>query len=289
MSTTTTAPPKQEEILERLQRLVERAEQGDEAALPELRVALDVNPWCWQRYGDLAQQSMAAWLQLIAGSNLMLHESTRRKAEQLRAELAGPGPSPLERLLAERVVACWLQTNYADATYAQLKGATPAQHTAALRRQNSAEHRYLQSVRALVTIRKLLRPGLSPVDLAMRPVPEQPAGRLAGASVPADGEPVLNRLRGPAGAASAATKLRPPPAAGRAARYLPPTSSRRAARPRTPRRRRPATGRAPRRRPGASRTAAPCDRWRGRAGPTSWPGTPRRACRTRGWWTSPPS
>ena len=192
MSTTTPTPPKQEEILERLQQLVRRAEGGDETALPELRVALDVNPWCWQRYGDLAQESMAAWLQLIAGPNLMLHESTRRKAAQLRAELAGPAPSPLERLLAERVVACWLQTNYADAAYAQLKGNGPAQHTAALRRQNSAQQRYLQAVKALATVRKLLRPGLSPVDLALRPVPERPAGRLAGASAAADGAPVLN-------------------------------------------------------------------------------------------------
>ena len=192
MSTATTTPPKQDEVLERLQRLVERAEGGDESVMPELRVALDTNPWCWQRYGDLAQQSMAAWLQLIAGPNLLLQESTRRKAEQLRSELAGPGPSPVERLLVERVIACWLQTNYADAAYAQLKGNAPGQHTVALRRQGAAQQRYLQAMRALVTIRKLLRPGLSPVDLAMRPVPERPAGRLAGAPAAADGEPVLN-------------------------------------------------------------------------------------------------
>ena len=193
MSTTTTTPPKQDEILERLRQLVERAEQGDASAMPELRVALDANPWVWERYGDLGRQSQAAWLLLIAGRNLLLLESTQRKAEQLRAELAGPAPSPVERLLVERIVSCWLQTNYADSAYAQLpKGANPAQHTAALQRQNSAQQRYLQAVKALATVRKLLRPGLSPVDLAMRPVPEQPAGRLAGASVAADGEPVLN-------------------------------------------------------------------------------------------------
>ena len=192
MSTTTTTPPKQDEVLERLQRLVQRAEQGDESVLGELRAALDVNPWVWERYGDLAQQSQAAWLLLVAGRNLLLLESARRKAEQLRAELAGPAPSPLERLLIERIVATWLQVHYSDASYAQLKGTNPAQHTAALQRQNSAQQRYLQAAKALATVRKLLRPAPSPLDLAMRPVPEQPAGRLAGASVAADGEPVLN-------------------------------------------------------------------------------------------------
>jgi hypothetical protein len=48
------------ETLERLQSLVKRAEQGDESALPTLRAALDANPWIWERYGDLAQQSQAA-------------------------------------------------------------------------------------------------------------------------------------------------------------------------------------------------------------------------------------
>jgi hypothetical protein len=160
------------EILERLQALVRRAEQGDESALPTLRAALDANPWIWERYGDLAQQSQAAWLQLIAGPNLLLREAVERKAEQLRAELAGPEPSPLERLLVERVVACWLQVQYADAAYAQLQGPNPAQHSAALKRQAGAQQRYLYAIKTLATVRKLLRPALSPVDLALRPIPE---------------------------------------------------------------------------------------------------------------------
>jgi hypothetical protein len=171
MSTATTTPPKQDgedPILARLHRLVQRAEEGDESALPELRAALDMNGWAWQDYGNLGRQSEAAWLQLIAGKNLMLHESTRRKAAQLRAELAGPGPSQLERLLIERIVSCWLQVHYADASYAQLKGTTPAQHAAALRRQDSAQQRYLQSVRALATVRRLLRPAPAPVEIATR-------------------------------------------------------------------------------------------------------------------------
>jgi hypothetical protein len=176
MSTTTTAPPKQDSedpVLERLRKLVQRAEQGDEAALPELRMALDVNPWCWQRYGDLGRQSQAAWLELAGGKNLMLKESASRKAEQLRAELAGPEPSPLERLLVERIVSCWLQTSYADAAYAQLKEASPAQHVAALRRQNAAQQRFVLAVKSLATVRKLLqlRPGPSPLQL-LAPVPE---------------------------------------------------------------------------------------------------------------------
>jgi hypothetical protein len=160
----TTSTP-ETETLERLQSLVKRAEQGDESALPELRAALDTNPWIWQRYGDLAQQVQAAWLQLIAGPNLLLRESVERKAEQLRAELAGPEPSPLEKLLVERVIACWLQVQYADAAYAQQASPSPGQHTAALKRQAGSHQRYLHSIKTLATVRKLLKPAPSTLEL----------------------------------------------------------------------------------------------------------------------------
>ena len=153
------------EILERLQTLVKRAEQGDESSLPTLRAALDANPWIWERYGDLARQSQAAWLQLIAGPNLLLRESVERKAEQLRAELAGPEPSPLEKLLVERVIACWLQVQYADAAYAQQASPSPGQHSAMLKRQAGAQQRYLFAIKTLATVRKLLKPAPSTLEL----------------------------------------------------------------------------------------------------------------------------
>jgi hypothetical protein len=196
MPETAPPPPKSDaELLERLQDLVRRAEQGDESAMPELRAALDTNPWIWERYGDLAQQSQAAWLQLIAGQNLLLRESIERKAEQMRAELAGPDPSPQERLLVACVVACWLQTQYADAAYAQLQGNNPGQHTLALRRQSSAQQRYLHAIRALATVQKLLRPAPSPLQLLRRPVDETagpPAALRARAGATPDGVPVVN-------------------------------------------------------------------------------------------------
>jgi hypothetical protein len=156
------------DALERLKQLLQRAEQGDEAVLPALGLALDAHPEIWQRYGDLGKQAEAAWVQMIAGPNLLLRESLTRKLEELRAELGGTSPSPLERLLVARVLACWLQVHYADTAYAQLRAASPAQHSAALKRQNAAQQRYLQAVRALATVRKLLRPALSPVDVAAR-------------------------------------------------------------------------------------------------------------------------
>ena len=65
-------------------------------------------------------------------------------------------------------MACWLQVHYSDAAYAQMKGGGPAQHAVALRRQDSAQRRYLQAVKALATARRLLRPAPAPVEIATR-------------------------------------------------------------------------------------------------------------------------
>ena len=175
------------EVTEPLPDLVRRAQQGDHSVLPWLRRTLDDDPAIWQRHGDLAAQAQAAWLALVAGPDLVLRESVGRKLDALRAELAGPAPSPLERLLVERVTACWLQAHFADASYAQAPGpaATPAVLRELLHRQDSSQKRYLAAIKQLAVIRKLLRPALSPFELASRPVPEgTPAGSPKEAATP---------------------------------------------------------------------------------------------------------
>jgi hypothetical protein len=182
------------QAMEELQELARRTQQGDRSVLPELRRALDRHPEVWQAYGDLAAQAQAAWLDLLSGPDMLLQESVERKLAALRADLAGPEPSPLERLLVERVVACWLQTMYADALYAQAREpqATPSVLRELMRRQESAQRRYLAAIRQLAVVRKLLRPALSPLQMVMSPVTEAPAGRRARCAAPADGVPVRN-------------------------------------------------------------------------------------------------
>jgi hypothetical protein len=141
-----------------VQRVLERAQQGDRAVLPELTRMLDTNPQVWLNLGDLAAHAERAWVGLAAGPDLALGESLCRKLAALKAELAGPTPSPLERLLVDRVAACWIQTHYADAVAGQAKGRdlTPAQLDHLIRRQERAQRSYLAAIRSLATVRKLL-------------------------------------------------------------------------------------------------------------------------------------
>ena len=163
--------------LGRLAELVQRAQQGDLSVLPLLRDALEADPSVWQEYGDLAAQAQEAWLQLLAGTDYLLAESVRLKLGALRQELSAEGASPLEKLLIERVVACWLQTCYSDSVYAQAKGpaSTPSVRQELMKRQDSSQRRYLAAIKQLALVRKLLRPALSPLQLALGAVGEERA------------------------------------------------------------------------------------------------------------------
>ena len=113
------AAPGQRPGADPLGELLRRAEKGDQAVLPQLREALDADPRLWEGPGDLARVAEHCWLVLTYPTNLWLREAARKKLEAMRRELAGPSAGPLERLLAERVAACWLQASYCDATYAE--------------------------------------------------------------------------------------------------------------------------------------------------------------------------
>jgi hypothetical protein len=65
---------------------------------------------------------------------------------------------------------------------------------AALRRFDCAHARSLSAIKALATTLKLLRPALSPLELAVKFVPEEKASTvgLRPAVDPAEGVPVLN-------------------------------------------------------------------------------------------------
>ena len=105
----------------------------------------------------------------------------RLKAHELRAEIAGENPSPLEQLLVERVVATWLQLYYADAVYAQANkpGVFQSLLQNLQRRQESAQRSHLAAIKQLAVIRKLLTPALSPFDIPSRPTAETAGGKTA--------------------------------------------------------------------------------------------------------------
>ena len=167
-----------------LAQLLKRAEAGDRSVLPQLQRALDGNADLWRGYGDLAAHAEASLAMLAAGPNLLLAESLRRKLAELKAELGGESPSPLEKLLAERISTSWLQVTYFDGLVAQAGGAGEARLKVLRQMQDGAHRRHLAGIKQLAVVRRLLRPAPSPLELLRAPVgetsPSTAATRRAG-------------------------------------------------------------------------------------------------------------
>ena len=102
---------------------------------------------------NIAERSL---VKRFSGDDPLVQEALPPQLKAKRAELAGPEPSPLEELLAERIVACWLQLQYAEAIYAQNLGdMNMTQVEYHQRRLDRLHRRYLSSIKALAQIRKM--------------------------------------------------------------------------------------------------------------------------------------
>ncbi|MDA1052704.1 MAG: hypothetical protein O3C40_19795 [Planctomycetota bacterium] len=142
--------------------IIERAQSGDEDAMPALREILDRVPSIREVLGaDLDRTVEYSISKSLGGEdNLAFREAIKRKLAALREELEGPTPSPTERLLVDRVVACWFQVQEADLRYAQAGDCSLAQADYHLRRQDRAHRRFLTGMKTLATVRKLGLPVL---------------------------------------------------------------------------------------------------------------------------------
>ena len=154
--------------MEQLQEFLRRAHDGDEATLPVLKEMLKV-PEIVEHCGNLAAHVEDTLVGKVAGQDLAVREGLRRKLESLRAELGGPAPAPLERLLVERIIACWLHLYHLEANYAG-KDSMPLELATYYQRSLSAAHkRYLSAIRTLAVVRKLAMPVLQ-VNIARKQV-----------------------------------------------------------------------------------------------------------------------
>ena len=156
------------ELTTSLQTLVQRGMDGDRTVLPALRELLTTRPELWRHLRTLGMQVEHAWIQVLAGTDLVSQEVLAQQLQMLKVELGGPSPTPLEQILVERIVVCWLQMQQADLWAAR----HVTQHdTWSEQRQDRAQGRLLAAVKALAQVRKLLRPGTAiQVNIAQQQV-----------------------------------------------------------------------------------------------------------------------
>ena len=134
---------------EKLRDLIDRAQDGDRNALPALRRVLDEEPRI-ARFVDLARNVERSLIKNMSGDDMFSQEAIPRNLKAMRKEIGGENPSPLERLLAERITVCWLELQYFQALYAQHSGdLSITQSDYHQRRIDKAHRRYLSSIKSL--------------------------------------------------------------------------------------------------------------------------------------------
>lgn len=143
--------------------MAERAAAGDEAASQALIEACRSMPRLWELLATLSSLAVRSWVDLLAPAGPgtgVVRRTIEQEIERKRLEVAGEAPSPLERLLAERVALCWVAATYADAEYARkLKvGMSVREGEFLARRCEQTNRQLLKAIKSLARVRRLLVP-----------------------------------------------------------------------------------------------------------------------------------
>jgi hypothetical protein len=160
-------PVEVQESLEELRALSRKAEgdgaEGVEARKELRRKLLEASPAVVARASDIGRKSQHLLIGTASGGDPLTELALSGRLDMMREEVAGENPTPLEVLLTERVVSCWLLVELFDRLMAaQLSKDTPDEKRLTerllrhyLRWQESANSRFLAAVRELARLRKL--------------------------------------------------------------------------------------------------------------------------------------
>ena len=158
--------------------LYEHANTGNPEALELLRKQYQDKPELARIRGNMARTARESRLKQILGDKAQgTALAIRKKMQDIVKQVAGDKPTPLERLLAERVAMCWLDVQDHELRYSMLENDTLTKYEWRSRMLDRAHHRYLAAIKALATVRKLSVPVLQ-VNIAEKQINTVGAGAL---------------------------------------------------------------------------------------------------------------
>lgn len=143
--------------LEDFRALVRRVDRNRpaQADLEALQQALIARPGLWRAAADLASSA----INVVVNQNIFTTSqklALRRGADELRAGLAGPDPSPLESTLAEQIAVCWVRLRFCEMVLASASsGKDRTSFKIWEERAAAAQRSYQSACYALARIRRL--------------------------------------------------------------------------------------------------------------------------------------
>ena len=141
---------------------LENPSSEDRAAL---RCALEASPNLWRWAGDVARLASEKVIATYApGSSALCVESMNRGLAVMREELGYEAAGPLERMLIEQLLTCWLHVNLLETLHCDKLSEW---HTAEGgvywdRRLSAAQRRFNRACESLARVRRLVEGTKSP-------------------------------------------------------------------------------------------------------------------------------
>jgi hypothetical protein len=109
---------------------------------------------------SLQRAAERAVLSRLCGENVAVRESVLYAVANLKADLAGDNPTPLEKLLVDRVALCWLDVQVLDILFSTEAGLSIKQAEHQGRARERANSRFLKAARAFAVVRKIGLPSI---------------------------------------------------------------------------------------------------------------------------------
>ena len=150
-----------------LVRQVQRATVGDDKAVRKLeRISPKAYDRLLEAYGDLGRQAENALIEAVylqtwgvhKEGNQLAVEGLRRKVDEMREELVSYHSSPLERLLVDRLVCCWIAVCHAETVVADCPDHIASGDDRFAKWLDRCQRRFLMAAKDLATVGKLLGP-----------------------------------------------------------------------------------------------------------------------------------
>jgi hypothetical protein len=145
-----------------LRKLIDQANKGNTQAFDRLCALPSAAAAQWVQPLDLAENAREMFIRRASGEKaLCTQERLRRQCTALTRDLTGPDPTPLETLLVDRIVLCWVHLHYVENVYVQsMHELSITQATFHQRRLSLAQSRYLAAIRTLAQVRRLQAPNV---------------------------------------------------------------------------------------------------------------------------------
>lgn len=146
-----------------------------------LRTMLQRQPQVWREAGDLLAQARKSYIALLSPSALR-KETLLFTIQEMKKELSREHDTVLERLLIDQVIFCWLRLSVIEDQYSNVMRKPHSDATGKYweRRLTAAHKRHLSACESLARVRKLLRPSLRNLNIAVvnaRPEDDSPTRR----------------------------------------------------------------------------------------------------------------